>query len=135
MLKGVAELYANHEVTGDKLISIEKESENFQFETDILLLRRIIGNMIKNALEASLPGSTIKLKAQKTEGKIIFSVHNPGFIDHDTQMQLFNRSFTTKGVGRGLGTYSMKLFGEKYLNGKVWFESSKEKGTTFFIRF
>jgi hypothetical protein len=43
LLKGVAELYANHKVTGDKLISIEKESENFQFETDILLLRRIIG--------------------------------------------------------------------------------------------
>jgi signal transduction histidine kinase len=134
LLKGVAELYANHKVTGDKLISIEKESENFQFETDILLLRRIIGNMIKNALEASLPGSTIKLKAQKVEDNIILSVHNPGFIEHDTQLQLFNRSFTTKGVGRGLGTYSMKLFGEKYLNGKVWFESSKEKGTTFFIR-
>ena len=33
----------------------------------------------------------------------------------------------------GLGTYSMKLFGEKYLKGKVWFESSKEKGTIFFI--
>jgi sensor histidine kinase regulating citrate/malate metabolism len=90
--------------------------------------------MIKNALEASLPGSTIKLKAQKVEDNIILSVHNPGFIEHDTQLQLFNRSFTTKGVGRGLGTYSMKLFGEKYLNGKVWFESSKEKGTTFFIR-
>jgi len=134
LLKGVAELYANHEVTGDKLISIEKESENFQFETDILLLRRIIGNMTKNALEASLPGSTIVLKVQKLEGSILFSVHNPGYIEPDTQMQLFNRSFTTKGVGRGLGTYSMKLFGEKYLNGKVWFESSKEKGTTFFIQ-
>lgn len=134
LLKEVAELYANHEVTGNKLISIEKESENFQFETDILLLRRIVGNMTKNALEASLPGSTIKLKAQKMGENIIFSVHNPGFINRDTQLQLFNRSFTTKGAGRGLGTYSMKLFGEKYLNGKVWFESSKEKGTTFFIR-
>ncbi len=133
LLKGVAELYANHEVTGDKLISIDKESENFMFETDILLLRRIIGNMTKNALEASLPGSTIKLKAQQVKGSIVFSVHNPGFIEHDTQLQLFNRSFSTKGTGRGLGTYSMKLFGEKYLNGKVWFESTKEKGTSFFI--
>lgn len=134
LLKEVAELYSNHEVTGNKLISIDKESENFQFETDILLLRRIIGNMTKNALEASLPGSTIKLKAQNRVGNIKFSVYNPGYIENDTQLQLFNRSFTTKGAGRGLGTYSMKLFGEKYLNGKVWFESSKEKGTSFFIQ-
>lgn len=133
LLKEIAELYAKHEVTGDKCISIEKESENFQFETDVLLLRRIIGNMTKNALEASLPGSIISLKAQKKDGNIIFTVHNPGYIDQDTQLQLFNRSFTTKGSGRGLGTYSMKLFGEKYLKGKVWFESSKEEGTTFFI--
>jgi len=134
LLKEVAELYASHEVTGNKLISIEKESEKFQFETDVVLLRRIIGNMTKNALEASLPGSKIKLKAQKMGGNILFSVHNRGFINRDTQLQLFNRSFTTKGAGRGLGTYSMKLFGEKYLNGKVWCESSKEKGTSFFIQ-
>jgi signal transduction histidine kinase len=27
----------------------------------------------------------------------------------------------------------MKLFGEKYLKGKVWFESNPATGTTFFI--
>jgi sensor histidine kinase regulating citrate/malate metabolism len=36
-------------------------------------------------------------------------------------------------VGRGIGTYSMKLFGEKYLKGKVWFTSSAENGTSFFF--
>jgi sensor histidine kinase regulating citrate/malate metabolism len=46
---------------------------------------------------------------------------------------MFKRSFTTKGIGRGLGTYSMKLLGEKYLKGKVGFESSKQNGTTFYI--
>mgnify|MGYP006293419399 CR=1 len=39
-------------------------------------------------------------------------------------MLLFKRSFSTKGVGRGIGTYSMKLFGEKYLKGKVDFKNS-----------
>jgi sensor histidine kinase regulating citrate/malate metabolism len=48
-------------------------------------------------------------------------------------MQLFQRSFSTKGTGRGIGTYSMKLFGEKYLEGRVDFESTRENGTTFFI--
>lgn len=133
VLKNISELYANHVVTGDKLISIDRESEDFIFKTDISILRRILGNMTKNALEASLPGTIITLKAETKNGNTIFSVHNPGYIERDAQLQLFNRSFTTKGSGRGLGTYSMKLFGEKYLGGKVWYESTKEKGTTFFI--
>ena len=27
----------------------------------------------------------------------------------------------------------MKLFGEKYLKGEVWFTTSEEKGTTFHV--
>jgi signal transduction histidine kinase len=134
ILKGVAELYSKHEVTGDKLISIDPESESFMFKTDLTLMRRILGNMTKNALEASIPKSKITLKAQETENAIIFSVHNPGFMQRSVQMQLFKRSYSTKGAGRGLGTYSMKLFGEKFLKGKVYVESSEEKGTTFFMK-
>ena len=47
--------------------------------------------------------------------------------------QIFQRSFSTKGPGRGLGTYSVKLFTEQYLKGKVGFESLEGKGTTFFV--
>ena len=133
VLKSISELYANHAVTGDKLISVDRESEDFLIKTDISILRRILGNMTKNALEASLPGTIVTLKSEMKNGNALFTVHNHGYIEHDAQLQLFNRSFTTKGAGRGLGTYSMKLFGEKYLGGKVWFESTKEKGTSFFI--
>jgi sensor histidine kinase regulating citrate/malate metabolism len=89
--------------------------------------------MIKNALEASLPDATVTISCAKSGEKIRFSVHNTTFIPRDIQLQLFKRSFTTKGVGRGLGTYSMKLLGEKYLKGKVGFESTEQNGTTFFI--
>lgn len=134
LIKEVQELYENHKVTQDKHILIHKESEIFTFDTDIMLLRRILGNMTKNALEASMPESTVTLKAQKQGDRFIFSVHNQGYIERDIQLQMFKRSYTTKGIGRGLGTYSMKLFGEKYLNGEVWFESTREDGTTFFIK-
>lgn len=133
ILQKVADLYSNHDITTGKHISIDKNAERFIFETDSLLLRRILGNMLKNALEASLPDSTVTLSASKKGDSPVFSVHNQNYIERDAQMQLFKRSFTTKGIGRGLGTYSMKLFGEKYLKGQVWFESDKEKGTTFFI--
>jgi sensor histidine kinase regulating citrate/malate metabolism len=48
-------------------------------------------------------------------------------------MQLFKRSFSTKGLDRGLGTYSMKILGERYLKGKVYFTTSEEDGTSFFF--
>jgi sensor histidine kinase regulating citrate/malate metabolism len=44
---------------------------------------------------------------------------------------MFQRSFSTKGSDRGLGTYSMKLLGERYLHGEVEFTTSQEEGTTF----
>ncbi|MBN2635514.1 MAG: GHKL domain-containing protein [Prolixibacteraceae bacterium] len=133
ILQQIADIYSRHEISNGKYISINKMSENFMFETDPTLLKRVLGNMLKNALEASLLNSKVTLSVVKNESSALFSVHNNSYIDADTQLQLFKRSFTTKGVGRGLGTYSMKLFGEKYLKGSVWFESKQDLGTTFYI--
>ncbi len=134
ILQSLYELYSQHEVVADKQIKIDSDSEDINFETDVVLLRRILGNMIKNALEASFPKGTVKIKSTSGNNNVQFSVHNNNFIQREIQLQLFKRSFSTKGAGRGIGTYSMKLFGEKYLKGKVWFESGTEKGTTFFIQ-
>lgn len=101
--------------------------------TDRRLLLRILGNMLKNALEASPAGRTVTLQCDLANGTdAIFSVHNDGVIPREVQLRVFHRAFSTKGNGRGLGTYSMKLLGEKYLGGKVWFKSTPESGTVFF---
>ncbi|MDZ7633173.1 MAG: HAMP domain-containing sensor histidine kinase [Bacteroidales bacterium] len=101
--------------------------------SDPLLLRRIVGNMTKNALEASKSGQKVTLSCREEGVKTLFSVHNEDYIEPEAQLKLFRRSFSTKGSGRGIGTYSMKLLGEKYLHGKVWFTSSPDEGTTFYI--
>jgi sensor histidine kinase regulating citrate/malate metabolism len=51
----------------------------------------------------------------------------------EVKMQLFQRSFSTKGEGRGIGTYSIRLLTENYLNGKVSFISNKTDGTVFSV--
>jgi sensor histidine kinase regulating citrate/malate metabolism len=46
-------------------------------------------------------------------------------------LQVFQRSFSTKGRGRGIGTDSVRLLTEKYLEGRVAFTSTANTGTTF----
>jgi signal transduction histidine kinase len=99
-----------------------------------MLLKRVIINMLKNALEATQKGGQIKLNCRKESGILTFSVQNPGFMPKNIQAQVFQRSFTTKGKGRGLGTYSIKLLTERYLNGTVGFTTSEEEGTEFFVK-
>lgn len=133
IIKDVANLYSFHDLVKTKNIQIWHESEDVLIFSDPVILRRILGNMLKNALEASKPGTTVKLWCVSNHHSVRFSVHNSGFMDLKTRQQIFQRSFSTKGAGRGIGTYSMKLLGEKYLKGKVGFESTPEKGTIFYF--
>jgi PAS domain-containing protein len=122
-----------HEVASEKLILLDESSDSVTFISDPVILRKIINNMVKNALEASNSGESVTLKAQKIGNKLRISVHNKLFMPAEVELQVFMRSFSTKGQQRGLGTYSMKILGEQYLDGKVNFTTDPVGGTIFFI--
>ncbi|MEI7421270.1 MAG: HAMP domain-containing sensor histidine kinase [Prolixibacteraceae bacterium] len=122
-----------HEVAKNKDIVLDQHSDCLFFVSDPVILRKILNNMIKNALEAIEVNETVTIKVKKLGDKVRFSVHNKTFMPKDVEMQVFMRSFSTKGVQRGLGTYSMKVLGEQYLGGIVNFTTDPVKGTTFFI--
>ena len=89
--------------------------------------------MIKNAIEASDKESQITISASGDKKNVLLVVHNEGYMPEEIQAKIFKRSFSTKGKGRGLGTYSMKLFTEKYLNGMISFKSLEKLGTSFLV--
>ncbi len=130
ILNDVVKLYENHGLTKGKILMIAPHSEDVEITSDRTLLRRIMGNMTKNAVEAVPENSTVTLGCMVEGEKINYWVHNPGFIPRKIQLQVFKRSFSTKGHGRGLGTYSMKLL-SSFLDGRVTFTTSEENGTTF----
>ncbi len=134
-LQGLARQFSYHQVARERSVDLSTGDQALMMTSDKTLLGRVIGNMIKNALEASVPGSTITLSFTTDAEMVVFSVHNSTYIPRDIQLQIFNRSFSTKGAGRGLGTYSMKLLTERYLGGRVYFESTPEAGTTFYARY
>jgi len=130
-LKQTAALCMNHGAAKACRLLIDEGAENVSFETDPVLLGRVMTNMIKNALEASQEGETVTLGCKEIDRKVKLWVHNPAHMAREVQLQIFNRSFSTKGRNRGLGTYSIRLLSERYLKGKVAFKSSSEEGTTF----
>ncbi len=135
VIRFIIDLYTIHQTSTNKIEYNGDSSDNIDFESDESLLLRILGNMTKNALEASDIGQVVTVSCKAVDGKVVFAVHNPNFMPRDVQLQVFQRSFSTKGEGRGLGTYSMKLLSEKYLKGKVYFTSNKDNGTTFYTEF
>jgi len=136
LIAEAADIYRNSDAAADRHLVIDTRvgPEPIEFDSDPTLLRRILGNLIKNALEASQRDSTVTVGAIDHTETVEFWVHNDGEIPRDAQLQIFQRSFSTKGSGRGIGTYSVRMFAEKYLGGSVAFTSSKEGGTTFSVR-
>jgi hypothetical protein len=135
IMEELTSLFAGYAPDAVSRLTIRSSDSVTVIETCPALLSRVLANMVKNAFEATKPGQKIKVWFEIIEKHPRFVVHNPGVIPEDIALQIFKRSFSTKGsLGRGLGTYSMKLFGEQYLNGKVGFDSSRDNGTRFFIQ-
>jgi signal transduction histidine kinase len=129
----VAHHLRHHDAARSHAIVVEPAGGHV-IRADHTLARRVLVNMLKNALEASPRDSEVRMTATADpDGLVRLSVHNQGFMPRAVQLQMFQRSFSTKGADRGLGTYSMKLFTEKYLGGRLAFESSEEAGTTFSV--
>ncbi len=128
----VALLIRLHRAADDKRIEVTQECPDCLIYTDKMLVGRVLANMLINALEATPAGGSIHFRTRQEGGRVIWDVCNSAYIAEDLQLRIFQRHFTTKpGVGRGLGTFSMKLFGEKYLLGSVGFTSDRMHGTIF----
>ncbi|MDH5371855.1 MAG: PAS domain-containing sensor histidine kinase [Acidimicrobiia bacterium] len=135
LLNEIARVYEAHDVGIGKSVELNGASHSVLFLSDPTLLGRVVGNLVKNALEATASGETVTLKCEQADGRISFSVHNQAVIPAEAQLQIFQRSFTTKGEGRGLGTYGSRLITERYLDGNIAFESSEGSGTTFTVEY
>ena len=80
-------------------------------------------------------GGIVTAGLRLEQGRAVFWVSNPEVMPESVRLQVFKRSFSTKGHDRGLGTYSIKLLTENYLDGEVGFTSEAPEGTTFWVSF
>ena len=107
------------------------------FNFDKNQIQRVIANLVKNALQ-SVPDDRdpdVLVSVRQTEDKIYITVTDNGSgIASEHQSRIFEPKFTTKSSGMGLGLSMVKKIVENH-NGKIYFNSNKDKGTTFTIEF
>ncbi|MDP4114835.1 MAG: hybrid sensor histidine kinase/response regulator [Bacteroidota bacterium] len=104
------------------------------------MLDTIIRNIISNAIKFSNSGSSITIGFDDTELKesVIYIKDQGQGIPYEAQDKLFKLDVnystlgTNKEKGTGLGLILCKEMVEKH-NGKIWFKSIPDEGTTFFI--
>lgn len=130
-LTDVLNTYKKHPVAENKYLFLDTKCDDVMISSDKTILGRLVANMVKNGLEACGPREGVTIGSERTEDGVRFWVHNPAFILPRNQLQIFQRSFSTKGSDRGLGTYSIRLLAENYLQGQVGFDSTEEAGTLF----
>ena len=103
--------------------------DDFRVMGDQLLLYSVLGNLVKNAIEASPQEARISISLGVNNAASI-AVHNEGAIPSQIRNRFFEK-FTTAGKpgGTGLGAYSARLM-VRTMKGSIGFETSEEEGTT-----
>lgn len=104
------------------------------------MIWRVIANLITNAIKFSPVDETILVKSAVQANHILISITDYGIgIPDDIKDKVFNmftdakRSGTIGEKSFGLGLSICKQIIEKH-HGRIWFESTEKKGTTFYIR-
>lgn len=112
------------EITGNAEVWADKEQ-----------LLRVFNNLIKNAVQ-SIPenrNGIIKIMLKREKNDLLVMITDNGIgIRSESISKIFVPNFTTKNGGMGLGLAMVKNILEN-ANGRIWFETEVNKGTTFFV--
>jgi signal transduction histidine kinase len=116
-------------------IRIEGDGTLSAVNVDAERIKRVIANLLTNALKYSPPGSPVVVRIDRLGGQQVVSVadQGPGIEAADIP-HLFEKYFRTaaaRGVeGQGLGLYIARRIVEAS-GGRIWVESELGRGSTF----
>lgn len=97
------------------------------------LIRSMIDNLVKNAIEASPENEPIIITLTHHNPVMHIDIHNQGVVPEDIRERFFERYATSgKSGGTGIGTYSAKLIARAH-NGNIGFTTSESEGTHVFV--
>jgi signal transduction histidine kinase len=110
-----------------------KLSNTAKVVADRTKLKRVLINLVQNAIEASPPNGRILIRSFQEAEKLVISVFNTGEPLPDKELKkIFNPFYTTKTQGTGLGLPICKKIVEDEHGGRIWAEP-KSNGMEFYF--
>ena len=110
-------------------LALDPASSNLY--VDIYFIRRVLNNLINNAVQAMQDGGTLTLSSKLVVDGVQVEVKDTGSgIKPEDQKTIFTPLFTTKAKGTGLGLAVSKKIVDAH-NGEIWFETVVGEGTSF----
>ena len=104
------------------------------FNSDSAYIRRIITNLISNAVQAMPKGGKLTVQTIRENGQATLIVEDTGVgIPENAKSKLFQPLFTTKSKGQGFGLAVCKRLVDA-MGGAITFESEEGKGTKFTVK-
>jgi signal transduction histidine kinase len=97
-------------------------------------ITQVVLNLLLNAVDATIKGGKITLRAWADDGRVVLEVEDDGRgVAEADRPRLFQPFFTTKPRGTGLGLYISRQIVEE-LGGSMTYRTDLDAGTTFTIR-
>ena len=114
-------------------VSLLIEQDCCIITADATMMKRILANLITNALQAMPDEGKLTITAFREQDEVHISVQDTGQgISDENKAKIFQPLFSTKAKGQGFGLPVVKRLVEAH-NGTITFESEVGKGTTFTI--
>jgi len=130
----IEELLAKNGLPENVKVTVKVETAAEKVMADSTFIKRIMANLVNNAVQAMPNGGKIVIKAYKETNEVVIVVMDTGGgVPEVLKKKLFTPMFTTKAKGQGFGLPVIKRMTEA-LGGTVSFESQEGKGTTFTVR-
>lgn len=92
-LNWVADFYRASGLCAECVVEVAESAVDFELVTDRNLVNRIIGNMVKNGVEAVAPQGTVLITCVDHGDEVEFQVHNQGYISEENQAPYLSAFF------------------------------------------
>lgn len=130
----IQEVLKNRVIPENITVEYSVDSKANCFVADATYIRRMLNNLVNNALQAMPNGGKLTIKALCESDGFVISVEDTGMgIPDEVKSKLFTPLFTTKSKGQGFGLAVVKRMTET-LGGCVTFETKAGCGTKFIVR-
>ena len=122
-------------IPGNVELSINVENQLPHLLTDSTMFKRMLVNLIQNAVQAMPYGGNLTIVAYSKKQNVTIDIKDTGEgIPQEVRDKLYSPLVTTKSKGQGFGLAVVKRMAEA-INCTITFDSEQGKGTKFTLQF